>query len=186
MPHTASQLKPQRRSTSATKSSLGGEPLIRPQQQHSRPSSSSLLPLTSAIKSRGARAFPVYDPPNRPRPRDDSTPTRSDRSSRRETTEQIDRLPNGSQHTSRNVGTRPTDQKRPTPPPLNTRDLLRSPRLQQVTGIFPGKADLWSGRELPPHELNRLAWAMTLPEPFPTKRPRGELRTPIAHGIRKI
>lgn len=185
MPPSASQVKPQRWCTSTTKSSLGSEPAVRLQQHHSRHSSSSSSPSSlplppAAVKSRGGRAFPVHDGPNRPRPRDNnSTPSpRSDRLSQREIAEQ--------RPSHNTTGTRTSDQKKPAPPPLKTRDILRNPRLQQVTGIFPGKADLWSGRELPPNELSRLAWAMTLPEPFPFKRPRGEFRgTPIGHGIKK-
>ncbi|KAI0517238.1 hypothetical protein F5B22DRAFT_114815 [Xylaria bambusicola] len=87
----------------------------------------------------------------------------------------------------------PSHSQRPVPgnqkrafPALRTRDILRSPRLQQVTGILPRKADLWADRELPPDELYRLAWAMRLPEPFPAKRPRGETQTPITSQLRKM
>ncbi|KAI1184364.1 hypothetical protein F5B17DRAFT_84235 [Nemania serpens] len=57
---------------------------------------------------------------------------------------------------------------------LQTRDILKNPRLQQITGLRPGRVNLAGVAELPPEELSRLAWAMALPEPFPFKRPRGD------------
>ncbi|KAI1157609.1 hypothetical protein F5B18DRAFT_154022 [Nemania serpens] len=69
----------------------------------------------------------------------------------------------------------PSDQTQtPSLQALRTRDILRNPRLQQITGVRPGRLNLAGVAELPPEELRRLAWAMSLPEPFPFKRPRGD------------
>jgi hypothetical protein len=79
-----------------------------------------------------------------------------------------------SQHRPRHQGSSPKSRtQQQAPPALEAKDILKHPRLQQVTGLLPGKVNLWSDRELPPDELYRLAWAMTLPETFPSKRPRG-------------
>ncbi|KAK5636590.1 hypothetical protein RRF57_012302 [Xylaria bambusicola] len=105
---------------------------------------------------------------------------------KRERTERIARASLTDSHTqSHSLRPPPSNQQRGFQA-LRARDILRSPRLQQVTGILPWKADLWANRELPPAELDRLAWAMRLPERFPTKRPRGEIQTPIASQLKKL
>ncbi|KAI0804969.1 hypothetical protein GGR55DRAFT_309229 [Xylaria sp. FL0064] len=169
--------KPQHRSLSA-----GTSPPSEPQTQFqhhlrvsSSPSSSSsstsrpAVSLSSHAKRRGAHAHDPHGLSSSSQPREMGSLSRSSRSQRNDT---------------ERIGRAFTTEQRLFPP-LRTKDILSSPRLQQVTGLLPSKVDLWADRELPPDELYRLAWAMTLPEPFPMKRPRGEIRTPIASKVKK-
>ncbi|KAI0880107.1 uncharacterized protein GGS22DRAFT_99870 [Annulohypoxylon maeteangense] len=57
--------------------------------------------------------------------------------------------------------------------PLEPASILSNPRLRQVTGMHPRKACWWNGMHLPKDELIRLQWAMTLPDVYPAKRPKG-------------
>jgi hypothetical protein len=59
------------------------------------------------------------------------------------------------------------------PPKLTTMDILTDPRLQRTTGFLPEKAKLWPDRVIPPEELDKIAWAMSLPDTWPAKRSRG-------------
>ncbi|KAI1287190.1 hypothetical protein F5Y03DRAFT_124409 [Xylaria venustula] len=178
MPHP----KPQRRTPSF-------EALLRSEihtqsQQHIRFSSSSSSPLRSAASL--SSDTKKRNPPARTnhsqipsQPPEVTSVVRSgqlqrqnpERISRASTTESQRRPPSPE--------LRPSDQAR------RTRAILNCPRLQQVTGLLPRNIDLWAERELPPSELRRLAWAMTLPEPFPRKRPRGESRTSVPPTVRK-
>ncbi|KAI2602627.1 hypothetical protein GGR54DRAFT_491063 [Hypoxylon sp. NC1633] len=57
--------------------------------------------------------------------------------------------------------------------PLEAASILNNPRLQQVTGLHPRKLSSWAGVRPPIDELARLQWAMSLPDVYPVKRPRG-------------
>ncbi|KAI5917975.1 hypothetical protein F4810DRAFT_610024 [Camillea tinctor] len=56
---------------------------------------------------------------------------------------------------------------------LEVRDILSHPRLQQATGMLPRKVGWWEGLELSRDELSRLQWAMSLPDVYPRKKPKG-------------
>ncbi|KAI0436881.1 hypothetical protein F4803DRAFT_199771 [Xylaria telfairii] len=178
MPPTNSQFNPSRQSASARMSALK-----EPQQSRSS-SSSQLTSLSPSAKTRSARTPPVHGPRS-PQRRGDQ-PLAQPSSWRREDTERLRRmLLTESQRGSRRSGSLSSTQLQARPS-LRTEDILNNPRLQQVTGLLPEKVGIWSSRELPPDELYRLAWAMALPEPFPSKRPLGERRTPIALKVKKI
>ncbi|KAI2624598.1 hypothetical protein GGS26DRAFT_204644 [Hypomontagnella submonticulosa] len=57
--------------------------------------------------------------------------------------------------------------------PLEAASILTHPRLQQATGLHPRKLSWWRGVRPPKDELIRLQWAMSLPDRYPAKRPRG-------------
>ncbi|KAI0385537.1 hypothetical protein F5Y04DRAFT_187354 [Hypomontagnella monticulosa] len=57
--------------------------------------------------------------------------------------------------------------------PLEAANILTHPRLQQATGLHPRKLSWWSGLRPPKDELIRLQWAMSLPDRYPAKRPKG-------------
>ncbi|KAI0911720.1 hypothetical protein F4823DRAFT_270477 [Ustulina deusta] len=179
------QPKPQRRS-SLVEASLLSEPHTQ-SKQHLRSSSSSSRPVTSSplnTKTRSAHAHSTHGPRSSSQPREISSLVRPPRS-QRENAERISRAsPTESQQPSHCLRSAPRNQQQ-TFRALRTRDIITNPRLQQVTGILPRKVDLWADRELPPEELYRLAWAMRLPEPFPAKRPRGEIQTPIIPKVKK-
>ncbi|GAP83712.2 hypothetical protein SAMD00023353_0501050 [Rosellinia necatrix] len=176
MPSASSHRMPQRKPSSTT-TSLLGEPCVQI-QQHAR------SPLAPAVKARGARALGTQGSRNPSQKREDSTPDQSERS-RRDNIEYTSRTsPTELQHHARHQDSGSTNQRQPFPL-MKTRDVLKHPRLQQVTGLVPGKVNLWGGRELPPDELSRLVWAMALPQPFPSKRPRGERLTPLPLGVKK-
>ncbi|KAI1759055.1 hypothetical protein GGR53DRAFT_180061 [Hypoxylon sp. FL1150] len=61
--------------------------------------------------------------------------------------------------------------------PLEAATILSNPRLRQVTGLHPRKAMWWTGVQPPLDELARLQWVMSLPDAYPVKRPKGNLRT---------
>ncbi|KAI8958191.1 hypothetical protein F5Y11DRAFT_51319 [Daldinia sp. FL1419] len=67
-------------------------------------------------------------------------------------------LPNGQSHRAR---------------PLEPEAILSNPRLQQVTGLHPRKVSWWKAVHPPIDELARLQWAMSLPDAYPAKRPKG-------------
>ncbi|KAI2611332.1 uncharacterized protein GGS25DRAFT_191219 [Hypoxylon fragiforme] len=57
--------------------------------------------------------------------------------------------------------------------PLEAAAILGNPRLQQITGLHPHKLAWLQAMQPPRAELERLQWALSLPEPYPKKRPRG-------------
>ncbi|KAI0398888.1 hypothetical protein F4802DRAFT_94130 [Xylaria palmicola] len=174
MPTNHSHPKPHRRSSARAPLSIETHTQS---QQHSRPSLSS----TPGAK---INTLHISGPQNSHSSRQNVPQVQSSRS-RREIPERTTRGPSASkQHGSRPTQSGPGAQPR-APPVLKTKDVLGNPRLQQVTGLLPGKVDLWGDVELPPDELYRLAWAMALPEPFPSKRPRGEIRTPVALKVKR-
>ncbi|KAI0102482.1 hypothetical protein GGR51DRAFT_562655 [Nemania sp. FL0031] len=172
MPPFTSQSKPHRRVSSATAPVLS-EPNAQ-SQQHARSSSFAASPslLSQGSKSRGTHAPRTYDPRGSLEGRQNSSLLQP-RRPRREDIERMSRIPSlEPERHSQRPASGPSDQKKP-PRPLRTRDILKNPRLQEVTGLLPRKLNLLGDVEIPPDELYRLAWAMTLPEPFPSKRPRG-------------
>ncbi|KAI1632286.1 hypothetical protein F4809DRAFT_105368 [Biscogniauxia mediterranea] len=58
-------------------------------------------------------------------------------------------------------------------PALEAFDILSHPRLQEATGMLPRKVGWWEGVEPPRDELRRLRWAMSLPDAYPRKKPKG-------------
>ncbi|KAI1132600.1 hypothetical protein F5Y10DRAFT_197449 [Nemania abortiva] len=174
MPPFNSHHRHQYRSSSA-RAAIPSEPQFQ-SQQHARSSSSTAPPPPSA-SSLGGKTRSAHTPRSRD---SQSTPERRQnrslaqpRRSRREDAERVSRIPaTESQHYSHRPRSGPSDQKQSSRP-LRTKDILKSPRLQEVTGLLPRKLNLLGDVEIPPDELYRLAWAMTLPEPFPSKRPRG-------------
>ncbi|KAH8167330.1 hypothetical protein CIB48_g908 [Xylaria polymorpha] len=178
MPPTYSQFNPPRQSTLARKS------ILKEPRQSQSSSASQLTSLSPSVKTKSARTPPVYGPRS-PQRRGDQ-PLVQPSSRRWEDAERLRRiLLTESQRCSRRSGSLPSTQKQALHA-LRTEDILNNPRLQQVTGLLPGKVGIWSDRELPPDELYRLAWAMALPEPFPSKRPLGERLTPIALKVKKL
>ncbi|KAI3319158.1 hypothetical protein HD806DRAFT_295379 [Xylariaceae sp. AK1471] len=165
MPLEHSHSKPKRKSTLSSTSSFSG-PHIQSTQYSQSSSLSSALP--SDLKTRNGHGARTHSLRGLPQPRDHKPLQREniERETQTSSTE--------SQRRPRHQGPelRSSSQQQ-TPPALKARDILKHPRLQQVTGLLPGKASLWGDKELPPDELYRLAWAMTLPETFPSKRPRG-------------
>ncbi|KAI1364267.1 hypothetical protein F5Y08DRAFT_219216 [Xylaria arbuscula] len=160
-------------------------------QQHVQskpPSSATPTPRVTGLSPREvkARAGQAHDAHN---PRACSqgktgAPEQSS-SSRRERTERIARASLIESRTrTRTLETVLNDRPRAFPA-LRAKDVLSSPRLQRVTGLLARKAERWPDRELPREEIYRLAWAMTLPEPFPVSRPRGDDRTHTARQVRK-
>ncbi|KAI0147135.1 hypothetical protein GGR57DRAFT_267024 [Xylariaceae sp. FL1272] len=103
------------------------------------------------------------------------TSSRSQMNSHSQVSQSKNRRSRSNPTTSNGSNHKPPTPKKPSPQPpkLKAKDVLKNPRVQQVTGLLPAKVSLWNDRELPPAELYRLAWAVTLPEPFPRKRPRG-------------
>ncbi|KAI0392710.1 hypothetical protein F5Y17DRAFT_340821 [Xylariaceae sp. FL0594] len=61
-------------------------------------------------------------------------------------------------------------------PKLRTMDVLTCPRLEEATGFLPDKAKSWRDLEVPPDELEKIIWAMSLPDLWPATRPRGNYR----------
>ncbi|KAI0862472.1 hypothetical protein F4860DRAFT_115282 [Xylaria cubensis] len=174
MPPTHSQLNSPRQSTAVRMSKLK-EP-----QQSRYFSSSPMTSLSSCAETGSARASHDSQSSQQRGPL-----AQSSRPQCEDTKRLRQRLLTESQDRSRHSGSRLSTQKQALPG-LRTVDILNNPRLQQVTGLLPSKVDAWSNRDLPPDELYRLAWAMALPEPFPSKRPQGELRTPIALKVKKL
>ncbi|KAI1426347.1 hypothetical protein F5Y12DRAFT_713343 [Xylaria sp. FL1777] len=171
------------RRSSPAEISLLSEPHIQP-QQHQRFSSSPSRPVASSLvdaKMRSTHSHGTHGSRISPQSREIGSIVRSSRP-QRENIERTSRVSSTeSQHRS---GSAPSNHEKGFPA-LRTRDIIKSPRLQQVTGLLPRKVDLWADRVLPPEELYRLAWAMALPEPFPTKRPRGEILVPTALKTKK-
>ncbi|KAI0972866.1 hypothetical protein F4678DRAFT_31072 [Xylaria arbuscula] len=177
MPHP----KPQRRTPSAE--ALMMSETRTQSQQHVRFSSSSsssrpaaLLP--SDTKRRNAHAHGTHGSRIPSPPQEVGSVVRSGRP-QRQNTERISCASTAESRRPRSPGLTSSDQAR------RTRAILSSPRLQRVTGLLPRNIDLWADREFPPSELRRLAWAMTLPEPFPRRRPRGETQTSVPPTVRK-
>ncbi|KAI1084892.1 hypothetical protein F5B20DRAFT_224370 [Whalleya microplaca] len=56
---------------------------------------------------------------------------------------------------------------------LDAAAILNNPRLRQVTGLQTRKSGWWSNVKPPKEELARLQWVMSLPDTYPTKRPKG-------------
>ncbi|KAI8955789.1 hypothetical protein F4801DRAFT_175938 [Xylaria longipes] len=177
MPPTYPQLNPTRQSTSVKM------PILKEPHQSRASSSSPSTSLSPSAKTGSART-PVHSPRSSQR-RGDQPLTQPSRL-RYEDAEYLRRtLLTESQRRSHHSGSRPSTQQQALPG-LRTVDILNNPRLQQVTGLLPRKVDTWSDRVLPPDELYRLAWAMALPEPFPSKRPQGEQKKPIALKAKKL
>ncbi|KAI1139901.1 hypothetical protein F5Y05DRAFT_335454 [Hypoxylon sp. FL0543] len=57
--------------------------------------------------------------------------------------------------------------------PLEAASILNNPRLQQVTGLHPSKLSRYNSLQPSRDELMRLRWVMSLPDPYPVKRPKG-------------
>ncbi|KAI0539358.1 hypothetical protein GGR58DRAFT_237562 [Xylaria digitata] len=178
--------QPKSQHRSSARAPLSSEHRIQP-QQHSRFSSSSSSQAIWSLSDAKTRSTSVpcsHGPRSLPRPREASSLVQHSRAQRENIKHTTRELSAGSQGRLHRPSSAPSNQQQAFPG-LRTRDILTNRRLQQVTGFLPRKVDLWDDREIPPDELDRLEWAMTLPEPFPTKRPRGELLTPIALRVKK-
>ncbi|GAW24897.1 hypothetical protein ANO14919_144920 [Xylariales sp. No.14919] len=164
---------------------LSSECLIQPRQKlRSSPPSQRVTSSLLGAKTQCVYTPCVHGPRSPPSSRDTGSLAQSSQLPKNDT-ERMSRISTAeSQHHSHQLvsATRKEQQtfRRP-----RTRDILKHPQLQKVTGVLPRKVDLWDDRELPPDEIYRLAWAMTLPEPFPVKRPRGERLTQIAPQVKK-
>ncbi|KAI1388570.1 uncharacterized protein F4822DRAFT_250359 [Hypoxylon trugodes] len=58
-------------------------------------------------------------------------------------------------------------------PQLEAASILNNPRLRQVTGLPTHKLARWNGMRPPRDELLRLRWALSFPDVYPVKRPKG-------------
>ncbi|KAI8630729.1 hypothetical protein F5Y19DRAFT_473846 [Xylariaceae sp. FL1651] len=158
-------------SISKRKSALGGISLSSESRAQSRqPGRSSLSPASSKLKDRSGHAICADRP--RTHPQTSANASLHGRSQKEKTQSNNRALTREARHLSHQQRLGPDNQQK-NPYALKAKDILKHPRLQQVTGFLPRNAKLWKDRELPADELSRLAWAMTLPEPFPSKRPRG-------------
>ncbi|KAI0112770.1 hypothetical protein F4776DRAFT_339939 [Hypoxylon sp. NC0597] len=92
--------------------------------------------------------------------------------------------PSAQMKSSQTAGTKPVKQSgrisyddipkgQPHGRPLEAAAILNNPRLQQVTGVHPRKLSSYSGVQPSRDELMRLQWVMSLPDPYPVKRPKG-------------
>lgn len=170
MPPLNSQ--PKHRSSS-TRTSLPSAPHIQPERHTRFSSCASLSPeLAPGGKTRTAPAPSVYNARGSPERRANSTVVQSRQPQQEKTERKSQTRPAESQHRSHSPRTGLSDQKHPLPA-MRTNDILKHPRLREVTGLLPRKLSHLRDVEIPPDELYRLRWAMNLPEPFPSKRPRG-------------
>ncbi|KAI1111259.1 hypothetical protein F5Y14DRAFT_319085 [Nemania sp. NC0429] len=133
---------------------------------------------------------PPAPSPERPSPNPQAAPhqARTSNSNSNSKIKTQTRIPNGPPHTNSNsraprsyphrpgAGADPTSSGRSDQHQhaLSTREILRNPRLEQITGVRPGKVNLMGVTELPPEDLRQLAWALAMPDCFPFKRPRGD------------